>query len=504
MKILIVEDEVYSRKSLVKQVKAYQSSSPIEILEASNGKKALELYEEHHPELILSDIKMPFVGGLELLKLVLEKNPQAKVIMISGYADFQYAQEAINAGAAGYLLKPVEDRKLYDSMEKALQQNLQHQERTDRLNLLQHTDTLSKYIYDTISSGTIHQEYVIENIFERILTEYRVIDIFFAQKNYPDELEFQTFLQNSLGKSLNVEFRIIMVSQLEWLIVIREYDELLPLIQKVNSYMEQHNWSYCIGISSVQDTVKSLLKAYGQAKTALCYKLLEKNKRFISYDDMIWKHPVNYISFESWVNLKHYLSKGDVKGTFSIMKKELDKLLQNRDVSITCYENLMLKLTTAIQETAGTPEDRLPYSEISINLNNYDNTDDLLDAVYQLIEYACARVTPGKNTESNIIDRVISYINQNYNKDLSLKELAETVFFMNHTYLSHLIRQKTGKNYSSYLREIRINKAKELLKDKSLSITEVANLSGYNDSSQFIQVFKKEQGMTPKKYRELL
>ena len=100
--------------------------------------------------------------------------------------------------------------------------------------------------------------------------------------------------------------------------------------------------------------------------------------------------------------------------------------------------------------------------------------------------------------------RVLAHINQNYNKDISLKELAENVFFMNHTYLSHLIREKTGKNYSSYLRELRIRHARELLSDPNLSITDVASFSGYNDSSQFIQVFKKEVGVTPKKYQEML
>ena len=131
--------------------------------------------------------------------------------------------------------------------------------------------------------------------------------------------------------------------------------------------------------------------------------------------------------------------------------------------------------------------------------------EDLTAAVCRVITYVCSRLESASGSdEGNIVDRVLAHINQNYNKDISLKELAENVFFMNHTYLSHLIREKTGKNYSSYLRELRIRHARELLSDPNLSITDVASFSGYNDSSQFIQVFKKEVGVTPKKYQEML
>ena len=95
MKVLIAEDEIYSRRSLIKQLSRYDAG--MEIVEASNGRQAWELYQQHKPELVLSDIKMPFMTGLELLKLIMEQHAETKVILISGYAEFQYGQEALNA-----------------------------------------------------------------------------------------------------------------------------------------------------------------------------------------------------------------------------------------------------------------------------------------------------------------------------------------------------------------------------------------------------------------------
>lgn len=97
---------------------------------------------------------------------------------------------------------------------------------------------------------------------------------------------------------------------------------------------------------------------------------------------------------------------------------------------------------------------------------------------------------------------VIDYIRLNYNNDITLKDLAENVFFLNGSYLSHLLKIKTGKNYLTYLTEIRMEKAEELLRESEMTVTEIAGLCGYNDISKFIQVFKKYYGKTPKRYRE--
>ncbi len=503
MKVLIVEDEIYSRQSLIKQVQGFDSD--FEILEAANGKKALELFWSEKPELILSDIEMPFVSGLELLQQVASSKGNSKVVLISGYADFQYAQEALNAGAAGYLLKPVSDETLHDCLRKVLKQSDEEHKIAAGMKLLHYSDGLSKYICDGLSSGRLPDDYVHEKMFQRMMTPYRVIVCSFSTKKYPESVEFQSFLQQFLSKNIDLEYRFVMLSRHKWIILSKDYDTVIETFQKMNSYMDQHHWKYTLGVSKPQDSAECLFKAYAQAVTAAEYRLINSRVKLFDYAQVRERYPVKVVPFCKTEQLRHYLEQKNAAGAYSLIQEAFQKIGENEQASVSCYETILHMLAELIQKQGHQQGREMPYAEIALNLEGYDTLEEVLEAVRGVIDFACSEL-PGQPEpeDGGIVDKVLDYIHQNYNKDISLKELAENVFYMNHSYLSHLIREKTSKNYSSYLKEIRISHAKDLLGDPGLSITEVANLSGYNDASQFIQVFKKEMGMTPKKYRELL
>ena len=108
------------------------------------------------------------------------------------------------------------------------------------------------------------------------------------------------------------------------------------------------------------------------------------------------------------------------------------------------------------------------------------------------------------NTGMDIVEKMSEYAVNNYNMDITIRNLAENVFFMNQSYISHLFAEKKGISFSAFLRMIRICHAKEFLADARWSVTDVALMSGYNDTSQFIRIFRQETGMTPKKYRIFL
>lgn len=502
MKLLVVEDEVYSRKSLVKQLRDFDRDAQFEIYEAENGREALKIFHELRPDLVLSDIKMPFVSGLELLRKIAEEHSGTKVVMISGYADFQFAQEALNAGAAGYLLKPVDDRQLYDCLEKVCQQSSHQKKLEEELSLLNHTDTLANYLFDCISSGVIREDFVNGTVFTRMMTPYRIAAISFSTGSYPEGAEFQKFLRDFLSGNLRAEYRTIMFSRKKWLVVVKEYDQVVSAMRMLSAKLRRAGWSYAIGVSAVHKPLRELLAAHAEAASVLAYRLTEPKNHLFCYEEAQAEHPASSVSFGQGDKLLFYLEKRDADNAFALLEKELLRMRENPQLPISCYESLLTGLTLAAQRTA---DPRFPQTKVTISLEACDSFDELLAAVRHVVDSVCLLgKSTGKAEDGSIVDRVLDYVDQNYNKDISLKELAETVFFLNHTYLSHLIREKTGKNYGCYLREVRIRHAKELLGDQNLSITEVASLSGYNDSSQFIQVFKKEEGVTPKKYRETL
>ena len=203
--------------------------------------------------------------------------------------------------------------------------------------------------------------------------------------------------------------------------------------------------------------------------------------------------------------LFHLLEQHRVSEACDLVTGELARLRSDPHLSLEGCRDFLRQLAAVLEKTAKNASHPAGLSEWTVLPASCETPEALAEAVCQTIALASSLLeTSPAGDESSIVERVLAHINQNYNKDISLKELAENIFFMNHTYLSHLIREKTGKNYSSYLRELRIRHAKELLRDPNLSITDVASFSGYNDSSQFIQVFKKEVGITPKKYQEML
>lgn len=508
MKILVVEDEIHSRQSLVKQIKTFDKAGKFEILEAANGKQGLDLFREEHPGLVFSDIKMPFISGLDLLKIIVSENPETKVIMISGYADFQYAQEAVNRGSIGYLLKPIDDAELSACLEKYLNQSLEKQRQDQETMILNEKDLLSKYMYSTISSEEPPQDFVHESIFNKLFIQYTIVNVLFKDDCYPAKSVFYKILKDTFSENGYTEFRMIVSSDTQWSIVFKASYNLSATLSKIERNLKQQGYHCFIGISAVHHRLQELKEAYRQSITAVKNKIFDQ-QNILYYSDIIKVRNENQYPEANQLNFfELYLIKTDFQHAYIVIESVFLALLNNSKLSIDSIENTLYKVTAIIKEVlAKTPQKNQEFlkPEVSFQLLDYDTREDLMEAIKQVIQVVCKYIEDNRQDKQvNIVNILIDYINQNYNNKLSLRDLAEKVFYLNHAYLSHLISEKTGKNYSSYLREVRINAAKELLKNPALSITEVATLSGYNDSSQFIQVFKKEAGITPKKFRDML
>lgn len=503
VKVLIAEDEIYSRRSLIKQLSRYDAG--MEIVEASNGRQAWELYQQHKPELVLSDIKMPFMTGLELLKLIMEQHAETKVILISGYAEFQYAQEALNAGAAGYLLKPLSDEALYSCLRKNLQQNTHQKQFEQEMELLKNTDSLSRYIEEGITAGKMKEDYINASLFSHILSPYWVASLLFSADRCPDSSGFHQICKELFRRESCAEYRAAALSRCQWVIVMRAQDGIEQTFLHLSDLLRKQGWKVWIGLNGPQKEPSSLPAAFEEASTAIQYRVLDADAALFSCPALEKQRTVHKAPFRYEDRLFHLLEQHRVSEACDLVTGELARLRSDPHLSLEGCRDFLRQLAAVLEKTAKNASHPAGLSEWTVLPASCETPEALAEAVCQTIALASSLLeTSPAGDESSIVERVLAHINQNYNKDISLKELAENIFFMNHTYLSHLIREKTGKNYSSYLRELRIRHAKELLRDPNLSITDVASFSGYNDSSQFIQVFKKEVGITPKKYQEML
>lgn len=494
MKLLIVEDEVYSRKSLVKQMQALDPAGTMTILEAADGKEALELARTQRPELVFSDIQMPFMNGLELLEAIRQLLPATRVVMISGFADFQFAQQALNLGAAGYLLKPVSDESLQDCFSRFLVENASPASTGEKT-----SDPLTVCLTEAINENKLDDAYVMQQSFSRIFVPFRVVTITFLPGDRRPPEDLLQGLGKVLSKELDVDFRILSLSYLRFEVVFKETGHMAAALRGLTRFLDGQG-KHCCGISGQHQHLSDFLTAHSQACYAEKYRLLERQEIY-SFDKLRRQRTVHKVAFPGKDEFSFQIQQGKAEEAYRIAAAKLHEMYQDSTLQIEAYENFLLKLQMAMADHGKDVSDSLQQQWFPVAA--YEDFSALLEDLKAQIAKVCAEIDANrKGMEGSVSDQVFEYIQQNYSKDFSLKDLAKKVFYMNPSYLSYLIRKKTGKTYSSFLKEIRITHAKELLLDSHLPITEIATLCGYNDPSQFIAIFKKETGMTPRRFRE--
>ncbi|WP_395014397.1 response regulator [Robinsoniella peoriensis] len=503
IKVLIVEDEIYSRQSLIKQIKEYDTHHQFAILEASNGEKGLELYRQERPELIFTDIRMPKMDGLTLLHKMKKMDSKVNVIMISAFADFQYAKTSLNQGAEGYLLKPISDEELKEQLSKFVRQNNIIKEKvqyTDR-------DMVTRYIYQNIKSEEIVQDFVSESMFHRIFAKYQFLNIYFEGNHQPDQEELVLRLRGIYDMEIWTGFRCLFIQKQVCSLVISVDHQTGLLQRKILKLLLEQGYICRIGISKIQGEASCIKEAYQQAMAAVTSKIFYK-EHLLFYE--VIENERNH-SFQMSDKQRDFLlislGKGNRDMAYEILGDMLADINKDPGIDIDSIEILMVRLTVIFNQVLeGEKENaKMKHAKLKFQLLDFQNLDDLRDAVQKKIDFVCRQ--RGRNQRENqtdIINAMKKYAEVHYHQDISMKELAENVFFLNPTYLSHMFAEKTGISFSTYIRKVRIEKAKQFLSDDRYSITEIASLSGYNDTSQFIRVFRQELGTTPKKYREKL
>ena len=500
MKILVVEDEIYSRQSLVKQIRELDTAGQFEILEAANGRQGLELFRSEAAELVLTDIHMPFLSGLDLLQGITEEDPGARVVMVSGYAEFDYARRALKHGAAGYLLKPVKD----DDLRQVLGEFLRHSEERREQTLMREVDSVTRYIYRRISTGNTAPDYVGDSAFTRIFPAWYFLCVYFADPAPPERETFYRLFRELRPRRGGADYRMMRLNTQLWGVVLVDEGDIREAARSLMEHMSGYD-SY-LGLSGLYKGAEALAEAYGQAQAAVKSKLFLPERIF--HFGELPKRSGSPPDKDSMDLLRVYLEKGDA-GRARVQAQRILSALQGEGAgALPVLEGFLMRLSAmcheiACAQTPGEAPDSYTVPEFPLHL--YRDWEELAAAVARAAEELCAATGTARTyLGRDIAEQVLDYIDRHYAKGFSLKYLAEQVFFINHTYLSHLISERTGVGYAQYLQQVRVKKAKEFLANGNLSITEVAALAGYNDTSRFIQVFKKNTGATPKKFRDSL
>ena len=462
--ILIAEDEKFIRRGLRTMIER----SPIptgEILEARDGKEALELLRTRQVDLLVTDIRMPRMDGIELVSQLGNLDHQPMVLVVSGYDDFSYAVEMLRSGAQDYLLKPVERERLYQALEKLEERYCQEQaarEEQDR----QLRRTLRQLMLEGSQSG--EQRELLEKVREQFFAG-PYVGICVGACDLP-AMEGALRLRGT-GATVFYAVPAERSGQLD----------ALPLPA---------------GRSGVHMGLESLHDCYQQALAA-------------------WK-----CSFFTGERCEAPVGRGDkppaanarqLAGLVGLSRgQEVSRLLALEAVGVSRGEadpdafaqlcaDFIRQLRTSYQSVLALDGE----AERFANIWDFPGCARYLEELDQWLELLCGQAAQEFSDYENKqkIRQAVQYMQQNFRQPLNMAQVSNHVS-MNYSLFSLLFKQYTGSNFVSYLQKLRLDEAKKLLETTDWRVNEIGRRAGFTDEKHFLKVFKAAVGMSPTEYRK--
>ena len=512
---IIVDDEPLIRRGMIKKLKPLSEEAQF-VGEADNGIEALKLIREVNPDIIFTDMRMPEMDGKTFLKILQNDFPDKKIIVISGYSDFEYMQEAISAKVVGYLLKPFNREEIHSALQKAI--NLINQERAYQLKLettetekeeikyqsdlqvlnnvilgisknfepkctiFQNIDESQQFILLTVYSTTN----LVENLNSPVLMEnirkYGFINI---PNNHNDNIYF--FLLNFAKNVRDLQQSTSVKSNLL-------YESISKGITKDCIYL---------GISKTKQSILQLNEAYIETISALDNRLITDISHILFYNGV--QATLDIPNWEKTDELLFHIESGQSDKVLELTSDYFNFICEIPALTILSLKNLCNDLIHEVRNMLSTYFETITKDSPSTSFDSILETAFDIDSIksffFQVLP-SLTEVFREKNIygSENLIDNIKTYITKNYNKEITLNKIA-TLFFINPSYCSYLFKEKTGENFNDFVNRIRIEKAKHLLKSSSDKVYKIAKTLGYDNTKYFFRVFKKMTGYTPEEYR---
>ncbi|WP_207910971.1 response regulator [Paenibacillus albiflavus] len=495
MNILVVEDEFYTRKALVQLILDWNSAS--KVFEAEDGLEALEMMDTCKPDLVFSDIRMPRIDGLELLALIREKYPSVVSVIISGYDDFIYAQQAIRFKAEQYLLKPVERQEMVALLNRISEHKVSSAEiwLEERLAACLYEEqsfasesnefgSIDAYTTAVLRADGLQRD-IVKQIARRMLSMRGIPFVLSNDRRHSDMVILWMYATDASKDNH-----------------LRDRQQILQDV--IQAYAETAGGVLSIGLSTVKRDVRELAKSYIEAKHAVLYRLIMGNNIVFDASDMGAVTPYNHEWMNNWITqIDHKVINNRFGDAASLVRKLIAEVSEVR-LSVHALYDMCAKITAILNSFIESENKRtgelMPYVE-QIDLHQYDSTDEIADKLANLMESAASKLA-SSSSKFDITEDMKLYVQQHFHQEIILEDLAKNKYFTDPSYLSRLFKNKVGTSFSQYLLSYRMNKAKSLLEsDFILSVSDVASAVGYSDYSYFIQMYKKHFGATPGKVK---
>lgn len=528
-KVVLVEDEVFVRTS-IKNMIPWEDINLSFCGEAQDGESALLLIQQVCPNILITDIKMPFMDGLQLSRTVKKNLPDIKIIILSGHDEFDFAQEALRIGVTEYILKPVRPEKLTEVLRKVAQQidaELKEKEGIDALRKeLGDNKIFARERYlNELSAGIMSLPEALDKAagigIDIIAGFYLVVNVEFGiqkeingdhckaglgkidvlvsniTRKYPDILSFRR----------SVHERVFILKDNEKGRLREKTDSLANYIKQL--FAEYSDETSTIYLGSIRERIKGISESMNDADAAKDYTYVFKCDRVVDFEKISSGRNGNIeiLKFDRSL-LTEFLNFGDRNGIGEFLyrllgflaKPEMDSYL------FIYYTYLDIVITTAkfISSLGGRAEAILTeLADLEKSAIRIHTFNEFKTRVGEILDNALEYRDSKKNNKVNeIIAKTVKFIEENYSDpDISLITAANHVC-VSPNYLSTIFSQSVGDTFSEYMTNIRIEQAKKLLKTTNMRTSEIAYAVGYSNPHYFSYIFKKVTGCTTKEFRK--
>lgn len=535
IKVFLVEDEMVIRRGIKNSID-WEKEGYIFCGEASDGELAYPMIIKEKPDILITDIRMPFMDGLELCKLVKEELPNIKILILSGYDEFDYAKEAIRLGVTEYLLKPISSGKLLEAL-NGVSESIRR-EKEDK-------DLVRKYM-EEMRENTEHEK---QKFFEQMIAgNLSMVDALETGKKY--EMNLSAGMYNLLlfrftlgeenrksGELLGeAEYAIEKLTErLEYvfefqrgvegwafLLMADNEEQMSERVKELSKDLEEimKNYStiaYFGGIGQPVARLRELEESFREAERALAARFTMELNRIISVEDIRMAQNVDTLDDIE------ITSFGEIEKTRTMLEKflnngaedEIDEFVdvyinelpeENLKSVLMCQYIIMdayIVMMSFCEKIEGIEGEMQAQSE---ELKNSMKTIQTLEEIKNYIRMLLKKIIGVRDTisgrrYSDIIEIAKDQIRKTYMSDeISLNTIAAEVG-MSPSYFSSIFSKEMGKTFVEYLTEIRMDRAKELLMCSSMKTSEIGYEVGYKDPHYFSYIFKKTQNCTPKEFR---
>lgn len=507
--ILIVDDEPVVRKGLKVRL-AELGFEFSRIYEASGGHEGLEIIQEKKPEIVLTDISMPDVNGLQMIESAINSSSKARFILISGYSEFEYARKAVELGAVSYLLKPVSDEQLSEIMNKVIfeldksRQIVKQLEESEKREKYQHDleeeTRINQALADTSGQLFLWPE---EQGKKYLLGAVRLTGSEESASLSGFSNQFSQKVQK-LDPSISVSVCRNVFNSREYFLVLCAADAALNEIRPrlpalLSDLLRKRDLSFHAGIGTISvslgheqylTTMQALLqcRVFHSRETQLSSANTEKNAD-------IWADDI----------IKLY-SQCLVRGKQEECIHALNELIRSADPEKVTLQNLndIIRRVISLTRENLYEQGKVIPSELKDSympsVDSFHDLKEVADFLTQRISIIFDKDETAPDNCTDIVEHIKARIDADYQEDLSVAELAAP-YSVSANYLSSLFTQKYGYTLNRYITKVRMDKACQLLSSTNLSIAQIAGMVGYNDPQYFYRVFKKVNNMTPFDYR---